>query len=632
MPKLARSLALVCLAAGLAALAALAPVSPASAHEERPATFPDGTGKVPHFRGWHNHRSLVVCRPSSARRIARLPKGRVKQRNQRMLKHCRYRSIQTAVDSIRKRHTSIYVLPGRYLEKKYAGNERSDYCSHLGTASKSPLKASEYIGSISSPDPGTHDHAEATDPLGRTAAADGTTNPIALSYADQRACPHNLNLISVFGDETPNNGSIRCDSRFCGTQIVGTGAQMSDVVIDNRFHKLNAIRMDRVGGGVVRNLTVQQSEFNAIYVMETDGFLLDRVTARGNDEYGILAFASDHGLISNSDTYYNGDSGIYPGSGSDLNGDNPNFAPVRYAIEIRNNRSHHNTLGYSGTAGNSIWAHGNKFFNNATGIATDSLFPGHPGLPQDHARWSNNEIYSNNSNYYRAYVDTGVCAKPMAERGYISGTVCPVVPTPVGTGVLIAGGNFNSTDHNWIYDNWRYGTMQFWVPAPLRDEMDPAKLYDTSHHDHTTDNEMGFAPDGSVHHNGMDHWWDDEGAGNCWQGNRYSRGVQTSNFTLPPPSCDAGGSVQSPGLSVKDAGFLTCSQYDRGDPSLKHPPGCTWFDDPVRPSARAAAGPAAAPAAIPDPASDTSTLVALPLVSLTGLLMLAGARRRRRAA
>ena len=82
----------------------------------------------------------------------------------------------------------------------------------------------------------------------------------------------------------------------------------------------------------------------------------------------------------------------------------------------------------------------------------------------------------------------------MEERGYIDGTVCPVIPTPVGTGVLIAGGNFNSTDHNWIYDNWRYGTMQFWVPAPLRDEFDPAKLFDTSHHNHTTDNHMGIAP------------------------------------------------------------------------------------------------------------------------------------------
>ncbi|GAB3258945.1 right-handed parallel beta-helix repeat-containing protein [Nocardioides dilutus] len=606
------------LAVGLVALGA----TPSTAHEERPATFPDGTGKVPKFRGYKNPRARVVCRPGSKGLIAKLPDGKVKQRNERLLKKCEFRNIQAAIDTVRKRNTSIYVLPGTYRERPTAGNQRSNYCSHLGTASKAPLEASEYIGSISSPDTGGPDEDQ------RAAEESGTTDPIALSYADQRACPHNLNLIAVFGDKTPNNSSIRCDSKFCGIQIVGTGRRMTDVVIDNDFNKLNAIRLDRAGGAVVRNLTVQQSEFNAIYVLETDGFFVDKITARGNDEYGILAFASDHGLIQRSDTYYNGDSGIYPGSGADLNADNTSIVPTRYAIEIRRNRSHDNTLGYSGTAGNSIWAHHNRFYDNATGIATDSLFPGHPGLPQDHARWSHNQIYSNNSNYYAKYIDTGVCAKPMEERGYIDGTVCPVVPTPVGTGVLIAGGNFNSTDHNWIYDNWRYGTMQFWVPAPLRDEFDPAKLYDTSHNNQTTDNQMGIAPDGAIHHNGVDHWWDDEGGGNCWQGNTYSRGVQTSNFTVPPPSCAAGGSVNTPGAPVKDAGFLSCSQYDRSDPDLRHPPGCEWFEDPVRPNARAGA---------PTSRFDTSpqeqgVLVGLPVLTVLGALGALGLVRRRRAA
>ena len=128
----------------------------------------------------------------------------------------------------------------------------------------------------------------------------------------------------------------------------------------------------------MRNFTVQQAEFNAVYVLETDGFVIDRLTTRGNDEYGILAFASDHGLIQRTDNYFNGDSGIYPGSGADLNADNPDFEPTRYAIEIRHNKSHDNTLGYSGTAGNSIYAHHNEFYDNATGISTDSLFPGPP--------------------------------------------------------------------------------------------------------------------------------------------------------------------------------------------------------------------------------------------------------------
>jgi len=171
--------------------------------------------------------------------------------------------------------------------------------------------------------------------------------------------------------------------------------------------------------------------------------------------------------------------------------------------------------------------------------------------------------------------------------------------------------------------------MQFWVPAPLRDEMDPAKLYDTSHHDRTTSNMMGIARDGSIHHNGLDHWWDDEGQGNCWQDNTYSRGVQTSNFAVPPPSCDAGGSLFTPGTAVKDAGFLSCSQYDRNDPSLTHPQGCEWFDDPPRPTARTSSARPATAAAGP---TDEGVLLALPALGLTGLLAAARLLRRRRAA
>ena len=571
-----RTLTAALLGALLGGLMTVGAAAPASAHEERPAVFPDGSGKRPTYLGLDNPRQRVVCKSDSARRIQKMKPGRLKRTNQALLEKCEFGSIQSAINTIKKRNTSVYILPGVYHEKKWANQKRSSYCSNLATESDDPLGGlATYIGSLSSPDTGAAAAAE-DEP--------GGSDPIALSYADMLRCPHNLNLISILGDRTPDDDSIKCDSRFCGTQLVGTGRRMLDVVIDNRFKKLNAIRADRAGGVLMRNFTVQQAEFNAVYVLETDGFVIDRLTTRGNDEYGILAFASDHGLIQRTDNYFNGDSGIYPGSGSDLNADNPDFEPTRYAIEIRHNKSHDNTLGYSGTAGNSIYAHHNKFYDNATGISTDSLFPGHPGLPQDHARWSRNKIYSNNTNYYTEFVDKGVCDKPMPERGYIDGTVCPVVPVPVGTGVLIAGGNFNSTDHNWIYDNWRYGTMQFWVPAPLRDEFDPSKLYDTSNYNHTVANTMGITPSGDVRHNGSDFWWDDQGLGNCWEDNVSSRGEPTDNFLVDPGPCADGGSKVLPGAPVKDAGFLSCSQYDRADPTWRHPPECNWFDSPSRPT------------------------------------------------
>ena len=125
---------------------------------------------------------------------------------------------------------------------------------------------------------------------------------------------------------------------------------------------------------------------------------------------------------------------------------------------------------------------------------------------------------------------------------------------------------------------------------------------------------MGFRPDGSVAHNGMDHWWDDQGNGNCWEGNTYSRGHQTDNFTVDPPSCATAARSFTPGLPVKDAGFLSCSQYDRSDETWRHPPGLHLVRQPEQahgrgPVARragrgagrllAVAGPGGRPAARP---------------------------------
>ncbi|HEX6920165.1 MAG TPA: right-handed parallel beta-helix repeat-containing protein [Actinomycetes bacterium] len=543
----------------LSLTAVLVGALPASAHEERPAQFPDGTGTVPTYRAFPAPDHLVVCGPDSAQRIAALPED-ARVRNESLLPECGFSSIQDAVDAVRTKDSTIYVLPGVYTEDQYADYRPTGECAQLQSQTDRG-----FVGTL-------------TDGLGN---GSGSGDAVAISYADQLRCPHNLNMIAILGDRTPDDDSIACDSALCGLQLEGTGASPGDVLIDNKFRKLNAIRADRAGGIVFRNFTVQQAEFNSLYVIETDGFLVQQVVARANDEYGFLAFASDHGLFEHNEAYYNGDSGIYPGSASDINGSSTEFTPKRYAVEIRHNRLHDNTLGYSGTAGNSVWAHDNLIWHNATGIATDSVFPGHPGLPQDHARFSHNRIWANNENYYTRYVDTGVCDRPMKERGYLEGTVCPSVPVPVGTGVLIAGGNYDSVDNNRIYDNWRNGTMQFWVPAPLRDDYDPAHLYDTSHDDHYTDNTMGVTPDGKRQPNGLDFWWDDEGAGNCWEGNSSAYGAPTHNATLGLPTCASGGSAFTPGAPVKDSGFLTCTQYNRD-----HPPGCDWFDSPRSPDGR----------------------------------------------
>jgi hypothetical protein len=500
---------------GLAVSAQVAP-----AHEERPVAFPDGDGHVPRYRT--NGPALVVCKRDSGARIRELP-PRLESHNRALLDRCRFRSIQAAVDAVDTRGTRILLLPGRYLERRSLGPQRGE-CKDL-------------VGQ----------------------------NP--LTYAEQRRCPHVQNLIAILGDG-PDEG-IDCDGRLCKLQIEGTGARPTDVVINGRFKKLNVIRADRADGVYFRNFTVQFGEFNALYVIQTDGFVIDRMLGRWNDEYAFLTFASDHGLYKRCEAFGNGDSGLYPGSAAPHHG-------ARTSIEIRRCSSHHNVLGYSGTAGNSTFVHHNRFFKNSTGAAMDSFFPNHPGLPQNSAVFKHNKIHSNNKDYYKYYRD-GTCDRPSMQRGYRQGVVCPSVPVPIGTGILVAGGNHNLFAFNRIYNNWRYGTMQFWVPAVVRGEEDPDKLYDTSHFNRYVANRMGVTQGGVSSPNGLDFWWDEEGAGNCWEENTSPGGVTSDPATLP--DCDDA-PVFSPGNSEKQGFLAPCATWSKDN---YDPPGCDWTHKPDRP-------------------------------------------------
>ncbi|HSI94094.1 MAG TPA: right-handed parallel beta-helix repeat-containing protein, partial [Jiangellaceae bacterium] len=318
----------------------------------------------------------------------------------------------------------------------------------------------------------------------------------------------------------------------------------------------------------------QQTTFNAVYVIETQGFVIDQVVGRWNDEYGFLTFAVDHGKYVNCEAYGNGDSGIYPGSASDINKDR-GYEVDRYAVEITGCYSHHNLLGYSGTAGDSVWAHGNNFSNNTVGAAMDSLFPGHPGLPQNHAKFEDNLIYDNNQDYYD-YVRDGTCARPSAERGYQDGVVCPAVGVPPGTGLLTAGGNYNVFRDNWVYGNSYAGYLLLHVPGFARDAMSLNEQVDTSHHNTYIGNHFGVTPKGDERPNGLDVWWDGQGNQNCWQ--------HDTGRTVPLwlPACGAEpGEFSGPQTArwfaepATLASLYVCGEYSLHDQRI--PAGCEWL-------------------------------------------------------
>jgi len=233
----------------------------------------------------------VVCKPDSRTRIAQLT-GAARRRSLALLPQCRYQHVQAAVDAARP-GTRILVLPGVYREEP-----------SRAVAFRDPRCADLLVPAYAAP------------------------TVLVASYAYQQRCPNDENLVAILGKRD--------------IQIEGTGDDPSDVLFDGDRDKLNVIRADRADGVVLRNFTVQYSDFNNVYVIETNGFRLDRIVSRWSREYGFLSFVSDHGLYTDLVAYGNGDAGVYPGAG-------PQGHCVRYGIEIRRVDSYRNTLGYSGT-------------------------------------------------------------------------------------------------------------------------------------------------------------------------------------------------------------------------------------------------------------------------------------------
>jgi hypothetical protein len=517
-----------------------------------------------------------ILRPTQPRQKISSSEGQaLLSLNKTLFQRCHYRSIQDAVNQSGN-NGRVVIMPGLYTEPESRSAPTHDpACTQYGI---------------------TNDRGETG----------------ALSYKWQFYCPNDQNLIAVLGRApgTTDPPNPPAEDRHgipdlgpcirCNLQIEGSGPSPDDVVIDaGRFQSGDAapigaakdvgIRADRADGIVIRNLKVRHAAEHDIYVLESDGYLLDRFKTFYAGEYGVLTFVEDHGLMQNCEAAGNGDSGLYPGAGADTgNQRDPSIYPeFRYSQEIRNCDSHHNSSGYSGTDGNATHVAYNNFYDNALGFTTDVFTaPGHPGFPQDSDMIERNNFYSNNFNPYVPGSD-----------------VVPTVPVPVGTGLWIAGGNDNVVRSNYFYDNWRRGTMVFAVPDQVvcgPAGIDPTLLAgcnptavppSTSYRNRFVNNIMGRSPAGQVLPNGTgdvttgrtDFWWDQYlgNTGNCWKGNIGQNGrpdgvTSTPPSPLLPSACDSSsmgtiGPQQEPELlnCLADIEFNTAS--------------CPWFTTPSRP-------------------------------------------------
>ena len=590
-----------------ALLIALALPALALAHIERPSYWPDPAadttvtpptgGKVPKARPLSSalKKNLpgdtrVVCqkkslsllkksiargrtegytyRPSERLKLSAKRAERLMTINRRLFKMCRFKEIQPAVNASGN-NDRVVVMPGIYTEP-------------------TSRKAKSF-------DPAC-DKYEINTEFG---------DPGALSYEYHVRCPNDQNLVAVMGRAV--NGKPPDPPRFdrhgipdlgpcirCNFQLEGSGVSADDVVIDagnvaagNKGPanpvKDVVVRADRADSFVMRMITARHARENGIYVLESDGYLLDRFKAFYNGLYGTLTFVEDHGVQQHCETAGHADSGIYPGAAVESGEQRPEGAPLRYNQVVRYCDSYHNLAGYSGTNGNAVHIYKNNFYGNALGIQTDiATSPGHPGHPGDTMLVEQNNIYSNNFNPYDEDSD-----------------IDPAFPFPVGTGMWIAGGNNHTIRNNNIYDNWRRGTMIFAIPDVLicgdhtnnqNQKGCEKNEVNTSFRNVNASNVMGVAPDGSLKPNGIDFWWDKfpGNAENCWF---LNEGPQPITFSPDPlPSCNEGKNPASSvgtGDPLNEGELVTClaafetRNFDRSTTS------CTWLFTPDKPKATA---------------------------------------------
>jgi Right handed beta helix region len=330
-------------------------------------------------------------------------------------------------------------------------------------------------------------------------------------------------------------------------RLIGNKRDPRKVVLDGTRLKgakaQNGVIVNGANQVTVQGLTASGWKGNGVFMLNVTGYLVDKVRAMHDGTYGIYAFNSKGGTMSNSVGAWNNDSGFYIGQTP------MQTKPIRSLVT--NVKSYGNTLGFSGTNMRYVTITRSEWFDNGIGLVPNALDSEKWAPPEDNVI-TDNDIYWNNFNYFRGAPFT-------LERANTSG-----VPFPVGIGVFLFGGRRTLVENNRIFGNYTSGVAMF--QQVLLKQVDAQNLEGNV----ITHNEFGK---GGADLNGRDLFYDGDGSGNCFSNNT---GVHA---TLPDdpdtfPACPMSG----PNKFSNDT-QQTAINWTVGDPTHE----ASWIVSPHAP-------------------------------------------------
>ncbi len=299
-------------------------------------------------------------------------------------------------------------------------------------------------------------------------------------------------------------------------KLIGNPKKPRSVVIDSKGVKgaaaQNGVLVSGADKVTVTGFYAKHYKGNGFFAVNLTGYNFNHLVAGYGGTYGVYAFNTTGGKISNSEGFYNNDAGFYVGQTP------PQAKPKRTIT--KNNVAWGNVIGWSGTNMRYTTITKSRFFDNGVGVVPNAL-DSEKYAPAEDNVITDNDVFWNNFDYTKG--------APFQVRQSATS-----FPYPPGLGIVLFGGRRNLVQNNRVYGNWLVGiaTIKQFV-LKQADAADPVGNV-------IQNNQLGLT---GADLNGYDLFYDGAGSGNCFSGNALtSPNIPADNSTFaacPGPNPNA---------------------------------------------------------------------------------------------